>query len=110
LTSTDLSAGLGLDISSTTRLVDELVKKKLAVRSRGIDDGRVRKIDMTEAGKKLIARVEEDFASIIGNALSELPEAVRAALPDVILRLNRVMACVSNQTIIPEDQIRKKAI
>ena len=40
-----LSDKLGLDISSTTRLVDQLVRKKLVYRTRGNEDGRVRQIE-----------------------------------------------------------------
>jgi MarR family 2-MHQ and catechol resistance regulon transcriptional repressor len=91
LTSSQLSAKLSLDISSTTRLVDQLVKKKLAVRRSGYDDARVREILITEAGRRLIERIETDFAKMLQTALADFPAEVQEALPDVLRRLTQVL-------------------
>jgi DNA-binding MarR family transcriptional regulator len=109
LTSTELSTKLGLDLSSTTRLVDELVKKKFVIRSRGVNDARVRKIELTAAARKLMARIEEDFSAILENAVAALPDSLITALPDVILRLNQALSCATEQSVILPGQIRKKA-
>lgn len=93
LTSSQLSAKLSLDVSSTTRLVDQLVKKKLAVRRSGYDDARVREISITDAGRRLIERIESDFATMLGAALADFPADVREALPDVLRRLTQVLEC-----------------
>jgi DNA-binding MarR family transcriptional regulator len=88
-----LSGKLGLDISSTTRLVDELVRKKLVHRKRGDKDGRVRQIEMTDAGKKIMTRIEKDFSEILADAIKDLPEEVRKLLPQIIRQLNRALQC-----------------
>ena len=91
LTSSELSAKLSLDVSSTTRLVDQLLKKKLALRRSSADDARVREILITDAGMRLIQRVEADFAAMMQTALAEFSPEVREALPRVLRRLTEVL-------------------
>jgi len=86
-----LSAALGLDLSSTTRLLDQLVRKKLVTRTRSAADGRVREIRITESGNRLISRIEEDFGRVLNTAVSDLPAAVRRSLPDVLRRLAGIL-------------------
>ena len=102
-----LSDKLGLDISSTTRLVDQLVRKKLVHRTRGNEDGRVRQIDMTEAGKKLMGRIEKDFSTILAEAIKDFPDEVRKLLPQIIRQLNRALQCGTDSgKVIPVDSIK----
>jgi DNA-binding MarR family transcriptional regulator len=104
-----LSEKLGLDISSTTRLVDQLVKKKLVHRKRGEQDGRVRQIEVTEAGKKLMTQIERDFSLILENAVQDLPEEVQKLLPQIIRQLNRALQCGTEECrIIPSSSIQLK--
>ncbi len=104
--SSDLAVRLGLDISSTTRLVDELVKKKLAIRSKSAEDARVREIEITEAGSRLIRRLEADFASMLEQALEDFPQQVQKSLPAVLNRLTRVLnQCSTNQVIISKETL-----
>jgi DNA-binding MarR family transcriptional regulator len=98
LESSDLATRLGLDISTTTRLVDQLVRKKLAIRRRGTEDARVREIELTRTGRRLISRIEEDFAKFLSASLADLPPAVRESLPEVIRRLARVLECGNTGT------------
>ncbi|MCI0417046.1 MarR family transcriptional regulator [bacterium] len=110
LTSGALSDSLGLDGSSTTRLVDQLVRKKLVLRKRAAEDGRVKRIEITEAGHRLMSRIENDLAAVVGEAIKGLPIEVQRVLPDVIRRLNKALACSTNdREIVPPENIRLNA-
>jgi MarR family 2-MHQ and catechol resistance regulon transcriptional repressor len=103
----ELSAKLGLDISSTTRLVDQLVRKKLVHRKRGVEDGRVRQVELTEAGTKLIARIEKDFSEILMGAVKDLPQEVQNLLPQIIRKLNQALECGTEKgKLIPSSNIK----
>jgi MarR family transcriptional regulator, 2-MHQ and catechol-resistance regulon repressor len=106
LTSSALSEALGLDISSTTRLVDQLVRKKLVLRKRSAKDARVKRIEITDAGHKLVSRIESDLANVVGDAVKGLPVEVQRVLPDVIRRLNNALACSTGQKIVAPENIR----
>jgi MarR family transcriptional regulator, 2-MHQ and catechol-resistance regulon repressor len=106
LTSGGLSDALGLDISSTTRLVDQLVRKKLVLRKRSSEDARVKNIEITDAGHRLIARIENDLANVVGEAVKGLSAEVQRALPEVIRRLNNALACSTDQKIVAPESIR----
>jgi MarR family transcriptional regulator, 2-MHQ and catechol-resistance regulon repressor len=87
MSSTKLSTMLSLDISSVTRLVDQLLKKKLVVREVSSEDGRVRLVQITDAGSKLVRRIEEDFGQIVSQALANLSPEVLKALPNALTQL-----------------------
>jgi DNA-binding MarR family transcriptional regulator len=106
LTSSALAEALGLDISSTTRLVDQLVRKKLVSRKRSAEDARVKRIEITDAGHRLVSRIENDLANVVGEAMKGLPVEVQRVLPEVIRRLNNALACSTNQKIVPPENIR----
>ncbi|HSE43473.1 MAG TPA: MarR family winged helix-turn-helix transcriptional regulator [Acidobacteriota bacterium] len=104
-----LSEKLGLDISSTTRLVDQLVRKKLVQRKRGVEDGRVRQIELTDAGKKLMSRIEKDFAAFLAEATKDIPDDVRKQLPQIIRQLNQALQCGTDAgKVIPVSSIKLK--
>jgi MarR family transcriptional regulator, 2-MHQ and catechol-resistance regulon repressor len=108
MASSELASHLGLDLSSTTRLVDQLVKKKLAVRQRASQDARIREIKITEAGRRMVNRVEADFAKIVSDAVVDFPVAVQTAIPHVLRRLTAVLnACSTPTNFIPAGTIRK---
>ena len=103
-----LAGHLGLDPSTTTRLIDQLVRKKLVTRERNLEDARIREIRVTEAGRRLATRVQQDLASLLDNALSDLPEPVRKALPDVLARITFALnECCEVSAVIPPGTIRK---
>lgn len=106
LTSGGLSDALGLDISSTTRLVDQLVRKKLVLRKRSTEDARVKNIEITDAGHKLMTRIENDLANVVGEAVKGLPAEIQRSLPEVIRRLNNALACSIDQKIVAPENIR----
>jgi len=108
LASSELAMRLGLDLSSTTRLVDQLLRKKLASRKRSDEDGRVRTVEISEAGSRLVQRIETDFAELLENALREFPAAVRKAIPQVLYRLTAALQDAScEKVVIPPGAIQR---
>ena len=53
VTMTDFSETLGVPLSTATRMVERLIHKGLAVRSRIEDDRRIVHVELSEEGKKL---------------------------------------------------------
>jgi DNA-binding MarR family transcriptional regulator len=51
---TDLAEALGVSVPSMSRAVDGLVKKRLATRVEDAEDRRVRRVEITAKGKKLV--------------------------------------------------------
>jgi MarR family transcriptional regulator, 2-MHQ and catechol-resistance regulon repressor len=107
LPSSELSGQLGLDLSSTTRLVDELVRKKLVVRQRARKDARIREIQITDVGRRMVNRVEADFSKVVSDAVASFPEIVRTAIPKVLRQLTSVLDCCEIPAVIPGESIRK---
>lgn len=53
LTMTDFAAALDLPVSTATHIVDRLVRKNLATRTRSESDRRVVQVEVSEAGNRL---------------------------------------------------------
>jgi DNA-binding MarR family transcriptional regulator len=107
--SSDLSTRLGLDLSSTTRLVDQLVRKKLASRSRSTDDARIREIQITDSGARLVGRIQQDMMSLVEAALGEYPSDVRKALPGALRNLAKALreCAVPQNNFVPVEAIAR---
>ncbi len=107
--SSDLAVRLSLDLSSTTRLVDQLVRKKLAVRTKKPEDARIREIEITESGRRLISRIQNDLANVVMQALNDFPEEVRKVLPQVLQRLTKVLnECATEpQNFVPVEALAR---
>lgn len=110
MTSSELSARLGLDLSSTTRVVDELVRKKLVQRDRSVEDARVREIVITETGKRMVSQVMAEMIRVINTALKDFPEAAKKAFPKMLYSLaNALQCCISPaEEIIPVERLRRE--
>ena len=107
--SSDLATRLGLDLSSTTRLVDQLVRKKLASRARSLEDARVREVQITDSGAQLVARIQQDMVRLVEQALKEYPAEVRKSLPSALRALAKTLReCSTPQNnFIPVEAIGK---
>jgi DNA-binding MarR family transcriptional regulator len=89
----ELAETLGVSVPSMSRAVDSLVKKRLATRVEDPDDRRVRRIAITERGKKLVdtlvvvrqAGMETFAASLTAAQRRKLDAAVDALMdrPDI---------------------------
>lgn len=108
VTTSDLAQQLGLDLSTTTRLIDQLVRKKLVIRQKSEEDGRVRKIQVTDAGRRIAQRVQQDLSGLLTTALADLPQPVLKALPEALRKITYALnQCCEVPTIIPAGTIRK---
>lgn len=109
MSSSALSARLGLDLSTTTRLLDQLSRKKLILRARSSEDARVRNIRLTDAGSRLISRIENDFGTMLAQALDEFDPKVIKVLPDILRALTGSLDCrVPERQLIPAGSIRQR--
>lgn len=108
MTSSELSSELGLDLSSTTRVVDELVRKKLVERQRSIEDARVREVAITPSGARMVAKIITDMMRVIDVALEPFPEEARRALPRMLHSLAEALQCCIEPAgqIFPAERLR----
>lgn len=84
-----LANALMLDKSTTTRVVDALVKKGYVVRQADAEDARALSLSVTPAGRALYERINEELVGQQASLIQELDPAVRRASIEVIRRLAR---------------------
>lgn len=82
-----LAAQLRLDKSTTTRVVDALVRKSYVERTPDPDDGRAVSLRVTPAGRDLYQRINAGLIAQQVELLEGLDPTVRAATIEVIRRL-----------------------
>jgi DNA-binding MarR family transcriptional regulator len=92
MTMNDLSSAMGLANSTTTRIVDELVRKGLACRKSDKADRRVVKVELTVQGQELWRTLDKELQSFFGKALKEISEDER---PSIIHSLERVTQLIA---------------
>lgn len=83
----ELAADLQLSVSALTRVVDQLESSKLARRSRGEQDRRVCRVELTARGRSLWQRLEGELMEIDEEILSQLSSGERRAVVRVLLLL-----------------------
>jgi DNA-binding MarR family transcriptional regulator len=83
----ELATHLFLKISTVTRLVDGMVKKKLVRRRRDEKDKRVVRVELTEGGLRVLQKITEDLLSQEEELLASLSEDVREGVVDAISTL-----------------------
>lgn len=72
--------------SSLTQLVDELEKRDLVRRQPSADDRRVTLVEITDAGRELLSRVDAQYAAVMHDMAGEFqPEQLRVTV-DVLRR------------------------
>jgi DNA-binding MarR family transcriptional regulator len=85
----ELTERLYLDKSTTSRVVQTLVKKGYVEQHADASDGRATALSATRAGRKLCARITDDLVEQQKALLADLDPDVRAAVVEVIRRLAR---------------------
>jgi DNA-binding MarR family transcriptional regulator len=83
----ELSSVSGVDNSTMTRMVDQLVEKGLVLRQADEKDRRLVRIGLTPAGQKLRQELNDALANFYMDSLEEIPEAERAAIINSLERL-----------------------
>lgn len=79
MTAKELAAKLYLDKSTTSRAVDSLEKKGYIQRTLDPNDGRARILEVTEKGRELHARIEQDQVNEMKKLLEDFDPDVRHA-------------------------------
>jgi DNA-binding MarR family transcriptional regulator len=77
LTMNELSRAVNLDISTMTRMIDQLVEKGLVLRETDVKDRRVVRVGLTEAGRKLRKRLEDALQAFYSNSLANIQKEDR---------------------------------
>jgi DNA-binding MarR family transcriptional regulator len=73
----ELARHYGIDASAVTRLIDRLEKRKLLSRVRSSEDRRAVRLQLTEQGYEIAARMPEIFCGVVDKALDGFtPEEV----------------------------------
>lgn len=85
--SSTLSEALRLDRSTTTRVVDALVRKSYVERTVDLEDRRAVSLRATAAGRRLLARIRDGLVAQHAELLRDVTPASRAQTIDVIRRL-----------------------
>lgn len=84
----DLAKILFIDISTTSRTVDTLVKKELVLRTASKVDRRSIDIELTDEGKRLFNQIEESNNAFFANVFENIPinkrDNVIEALNDIL--------------------------
>ena len=76
----DIATELRINPSNATRHCDRLQKLGLLARRRSVADGRVVQVELTEAGRKVVAAVSEARRHEISRVLEDMPADHRAAV------------------------------
>lgn len=82
-----LAGLLMLDKSTTTRVVDALVRKGYVERTPDLDDRRAVSLRVTRSGRRLYDRINEELIAQQAVLLGDLDPRLRAGVTDVIRRL-----------------------
>jgi DNA-binding MarR family transcriptional regulator len=86
-TMNELARLLGLDKSSATGLVGRAERRGLVTRVPSTADRRVVLVDLTDAGRALVAEVSAGFESDVGRLLERLSTPDRSSLARLVSRL-----------------------
>ena len=85
----ELASGLGLAVSTTTRLVDSLVRGGLAERRRPSDDRRTVLVRLTRAGRERVGTILTNRRQMLSSVLEGIPAERR---DEVIAILGQLLA------------------
>lgn len=88
LTINEISGKMKLEISTITRIMDNLVRDKLLIRQRSIQDKRIVEAVLTEQGKQAALNLKESIMKNYQEVISHLPRGhVREVMSSVELLL-----------------------
>jgi DNA-binding MarR family transcriptional regulator len=87
----EIAEHLGVNPSNASRHGDRLQRMGLVARSRSADDGRVVRIELTGAGRRLLDAVTQRRREELIDLARRLPESDAAALTGALRQLNTAM-------------------
>ncbi|WPB95332.1 MarR family winged helix-turn-helix transcriptional regulator [Streptomyces malaysiensis] len=91
-TVSDIAALLLSDRARAVRVVDRLTAAGLVTRVRDTVDRRIRRVDLTDAGRRHIALAAARRTRLLGEATADWPDEDLARLTDFLERLNASVA------------------
>jgi len=101
LTMNELAKKMYLKISTMTRVVEQLVKKKYVRREEGLNDRRVRFINLTKQGRAIYKKAWENIFESEKVILKNIPAEHKAVLIDVLKKLNQAVSSWQSCCEIP---------
>jgi DNA-binding MarR family transcriptional regulator len=87
----ELSTVAGVDTSTMTRMIDQLVEKGLVIRKTGEKDRRHVHIRLTEAGRKLHQELSSALDKFYQDSLERIPEEKRDWIIDSLVTVNNAI-------------------
>ena len=90
-TATDLSRGLGLDPGFVSRSLQALQRRQIVTRRPSKTDGRINEISLTSKGRTAQAELERRSREEVGQLLTGLDEAQRAAIVGAMTTIERTL-------------------
>ena len=108
LTMNQLADKMHLQISTVTRVVEQLVLKGFVTREEDADDRRKRTITLTVSGKAMYQDIWQNIYQSELTILQQFPEEHRTMLIDFLKKLNQAVdhwqsCCVSQKSSTPRD-------
>lgn len=91
LTMNELAKKMYLKISTVTRVVEQLVKKKYVKREEGINDRRIRLINLTKQGRAIYKKTWDNIFESEKVILKNVPSEYKTVLIDVLKKLNQAV-------------------
>ncbi len=101
LTMNELAKKMYLKISTITRVVEQLVKKNYVKREEGLNDRRVRLINLTNEGKAIYKKAWENIFESEKVILKSIPSEHKTVLIDVLRKLNQAVSSWQSCCEIP---------
>ncbi len=87
----ELSNAVGVDTSTMTRMVDQLVDKGLVLRKPGDKDRRLVQIGLTPRGQKLHRELAAALDNFYKDSLDQIPEQEQAVIIESLMKVNEAI-------------------
>jgi DNA-binding MarR family transcriptional regulator len=88
----ELSNVVGVDTSTMTRMVDQLVDKGLVLRKPGDKDRRLVQIGLTTKGQKLNQELASALNNFYKDSLDQIPEKEQDIILESLLKVNEAIS------------------
>lgn len=104
----ELADKMHLQISTVTRVVEQLVQKGFVVREEDSDDRRKRTITLTESGKMMYQSIWQNIYKSESMILQQFPEEHRPMLIDFLKKLNQAVDHWQSCCVQPKNETSRK--
>jgi DNA-binding MarR family transcriptional regulator len=87
----ELSEAAGVDTSTMTRMIDQLIDKELVLRQADDKDRRIVRVGLTPQGKKMQKELSEALSTYYIESLDDISESEREIIIQVLERLKNAV-------------------